>query len=115
MRHIFEKQSTSNKQLVIILSNIFGLNKSLSKQICFTLGLNPSVRMNSLTKVQIYTIRSYITNYYNTERELFKTLKNIKHQQISIKSYKGLRYMKGLPVNGQRTHTNAKTKKKLKN
>ena len=115
MLYIFGKTIPTTKKISYSLINLFGINFYNSKKICKNIGLNPSVRINSLKKVQIKKLTKYIDKNLTIEKDLKKKLIFQKKNLINIKTNRGLRNFKGLPVRGQRTHTNCKTKRKLKN
>lgn len=115
MLYIFGKQLPVTKKIINSLVNIFGINFYQSKKICRKIGFNPSVRIKSLKKVQINKLIKYIDKNLLIEQDLKKKKIQNKKNLINIKTVRGLRNLKGLPVRGQRTHTNSKTCKKLKN
>lgn len=115
MLYIFGKTIPVDKKLIYSLTHIFGINFYNSKKICKNIGINPSVRINSLKKNQIRELIQYIDQNLTIEQDLKKDLILNKKKLVDIKSYRGLRNLRGLPVRGQRTHTNKKTIKKLKN
>lgn len=112
MLYIFGKTIPVNKKLIYSLTYLFGINSYNSKQICKNIGVNPSVRVNSLKKSQIRKLIQYIDKHLVIEQDLKKQLLLQKKNLITIKMARGLRTLKGLPVRGQRTHTNCKTIKK---
>ena len=114
MLQIFDKKLPDKKQVKYSLAYIFGINLWNAEYICKGTGINSSVRMGSLKKNQINQLISYITKYVEIEQDLKNILKNRLSFLRSIKSYRGLRNWHGLPVRGQRTHTNSKTKKKFR-
>jgi len=100
-----------NKPVWVALTYIYGIGKSSSKEIVAKAAISPQVRANDLTEGQVATIRKIIDDNYKVEGELRKeTQMNIK-SLIDIGCYRGIRHRKGLPVRGQRTHTNARTRK----
>lgn len=115
MIYILETEILNNKPLIISLRSIFGIGKSQSLVLCQKLGFSENLTILDLTKVQLSNLISLIEN---SELLLTNKLKKfhllLLKQKVNIKSYKGLRYIRGLPVRGQRTHTNAKTVKYLK-
>lgn len=115
MLYIFGKTIPVNKKIIYSLTNIFGINSYNSKKICKNIGINPSVRINSLKKNQIRKLIQYIDQNLVIEQDLKRNIILNKKNLINIKSYRGLRNLQGLPIRGQRTHTNSKTSKKLKN
>ena len=115
MLYIFGKTIPVNKKITYSLTNIFGINSYNSKKICKNIGINPSVRIDSLKKNQIRELIQYIDQHLTIEQDLKKNIILNKKNLVKMKSYRGLRNLSGLPVRGQRTHTNRKTSKKLKN
>lgn len=115
MIYIFETEILNFKTIVFSLQKIYGLGRYQSTLICKKLGFNKNLKTNKLTNEQIFKLIKTVeeTNLKITN-ELKKSqifaLKNL----VNIKSYRGLRRIKGLPVRGQRTHTNSKTAKKNK-
>lgn len=100
-----------NKHTDIALTYIFGIGRSSARQICEKTGVNPESRINDLTAEEVNDLRKVIENDYKVEGRLrSETALNIK-RLMDIGCYRGLRHRKGLPVNGQRTKTNARTRK----
>ena len=101
----------SNKRLEVALTYIFGIGRSRAQQIIEESGVDPDTRVHKLTDDEIARLRGIIEKNYKIEGELrTETSMNIK-RLIDIGSYRGLRHRKGLPVRGQRTRTNARTRK----
>lgn len=99
----------NEKRLVIGLTYIFGIGRSLSEQIIKALDLDPNMKVKDLTEAQSNEIRKIIDTKYRTEGELRReVLANIKRLK-EINSYKGTRHTKRLPARGQRTKTNSRT------
>ena len=115
MLYIFGKTIPVDKTILHSLTYLFGINFYNSKKICKHIGLNPSVRVNTLKKSQIRKLIQYIDKYFMIEQDLKKYITLKKQNLITMKTYRGLRRLKGLPIRGQRTHTNSKTAKKLVN
>lgn len=100
-----------NKRIEIALQYIFGIGKTRSQKILGDTGLDPNVRVQDLTEAQVQQLREYITANYTVEGDLRRSvLGNIKRLQ-EIGSYRGLRHRRMLPVRGQRTRTNARTRR----
>lgn len=100
-----------NKRIEIALQYIYGIGKTRSQKILDDVGLDPNVRVQDLTEAQVQTLREYITGNYTVEGDLRRAvLGNIKRLQ-EIGSYRGLRHRRMLPVRGQRTRTNARTRR----
>lgn len=101
----------NSKRIEIGLRYIFGIGPSIAAKILTKTGIDPDLRVNKLTDVDITKLRSVIENDYNVEGVLRTEISmNIK-RLIDIGSYRGLRHRRGLPVRGQRTKTNARTRK----
>ena len=113
---IFESDIPENKSISIALSSIYGIGLQNSFYICKSLGFAPNLKVKNLTKKQVYNLIEAIELsgiIISTDLRKYRLLINKK--LVEIKSYKGLRKLKGLPVRGQRTHTNAKSSHKIKN
>lgn len=101
----------NNKRVEVALTYIYGIGRSLSKRIIEASGINPDTRVHKLTDEEIAGLRGIIEKNYKIEGELRTEVSmNIK-RLIDIGSYRGLRHRRGLPVRGQRTRTNARTRK----
>ena len=101
----------SNKRIEVALTYIFGIGRSRAREIIQESGVDPDTRVHKLTDEEIARLRGTIEKNYKIEGELrTETSMNIK-RLIDIGSYRGLRHRKGLPVRGQRTRTNARTRK----
>jgi small subunit ribosomal protein S13 len=100
-----------NKHVDIALTYIFGIGRSSAIEICGKTGIDPMRRMNDLPAEEVNKLRKVIENDYKVEGRLrTEVALNIK-RLIDIGCYRGLRHRKGLPVRGQRTKTNARTRK----
>lgn len=112
MIYLFNQHISEKKPIKQALKAIYGINIQNAKKIVNTLCLNSNKRFDTLKITQIRKISKYITSNYKVGGLLKKqNIENIK-KQIKMRSYKGIRHKKGLPVRGQRTHTNAQTTKK---
>ena len=102
----------TNKRVVIALTYIHGVGPATSKQICETLGIKGERRVQDLTDAEVLQIREAVTaGDIVVEGDLRReTSMNIK-RLMDMGNYRGLRHRRGLPVRGQRTHTNARTRK----
>jgi small subunit ribosomal protein S13 len=115
MIYLLETKLPENKSVLFALTNIYGIGKSTAFLICKKLGFSINLKIKDLTQEQtteILQVVELLNLTLNNELKKFKSLslKNL----ISIKSYRGLRRVRGLPVRGQRTHTNAKSARKNK-
>ncbi len=101
----------TNKRVIIALTYIHGIGKATSKNICDSAGINASARVNELSEQEVASIRQYIDGNVAVEGDLRRERTiNIK-RLMDLGCYRGLRHRRGLPVRGQRTHTNARTRK----
>jgi len=99
------------KQVLISLQYIYGIGPSISRRILDQTGIKPDTKVSKLTEEEVNRLRELIDREYRVEGELRKEVElNIK-RLIDIGSYHGLRHRRGLPVRGQRTRTNARTKR----
>lgn len=100
-----------DKRIEIGLTYIFGIGRSLASEILKKTGVNPDIRVKDLTDDDVAKLRDVIEHEYNVEGELRReTAMDIK-RLVEIGSYRGVRHRRGLPVRGQRTKTNARTRK----
>jgi len=101
----------TNKRVLVSLRYIFGIGPQNAKVICGKLGIPDDRRVNQLTDDEVLRIREMIDRDYRVEGDLRREqAMNIK-RLMDLGCYRGLRHRKGLPVRGQRTHTNARTRK----
>jgi small subunit ribosomal protein S13 len=99
-----------NKHVVIGLTHIFGVGRSRAKDICAATGINPTTKVKDLTEVEVNAIRSVLAKTAvegDLRRENSMNIKRL----MDLGAYRGIRHRKGLPVRGQRTRTNARTRK----
>ena len=100
-----------NKQIKIALTYIYGIGRTKAVEICEKLGVDPDSRINDISSDDVAKLRQILDNEYKVEGRLrTETALNIK-RLMDIGCYRGLRHRKGLPVRGQRTKTNARTRK----
>jgi len=100
-----------NKQVWVSLQYIYGIGPSLSQRILAQTGVNPDIKVSDLSEDEVNRLRELIDREYKVEGELRKEVNlNIK-RLIEIGSYRGIRHRHSLPVRGQRTRTNARTKR----
>ena len=100
-----------DKRLEISLTYIYGIGLTTSQNICEATGIEPSTRVRSLTDDEVARIRRYIESEYKVEGDLRREVQQNIKRKIEIGSYQGIRHRRGLPVRGQRTHTNARSRK----
>lgn len=99
------------KRVEIALQYVFGIGKTRSKDILKATGISPTLRAEKLSDAEITQIRNYIESHFKVEGDLRREISlNIK-RLVDQGTYRGLRHRKGLPVRGQRTRTNARTRK----
>ncbi len=99
------------KRVPIALTYIHGIGRSSAEQICEAVGIEPSRRVNELSDAELLRIREHIDANYTVEGDLRREVQmNIK-RLMDLGCYRGLRHRRNLPVRGQRTHTNARTRK----
>ena len=99
------------KRVEIGLTYIYGIGRTTASKICAECNINPDTRVRDLTEDEITTIRDYIDQHYMIEGDLRRERSQNIKRLMDIGCYRGLRHRKGLPVRGQRTHTNARTRK----
>lgn len=101
----------SSKRLEIALTTIYGVGRSISKQIIAETGVGPDLRVHQMSDEDVNKVRRILETKYKVEGALrTEVAMNIK-RLMDIGCYRGIRHRKGLPVRGQRTHTNARTRK----
>ncbi len=101
----------TNKRVLVALTYIHGIGPAKAKEICSKVGLADERRVNTLSDDEVLRIREVIDREYQVEGDLRRQVAmNIK-RLMDLGCYRGLRHRKGLPVRGQRTHTNARTRK----
>lgn len=101
----------SDKRIVIALTYIYGIGKSLARKISKDLGIDESIRAKDLHEDQLSALGTYIEKHFTTEGQLRRQEMQNNARMKSIGCYRGLRHKFGLPVRGQRTKTNARTRK----
>jgi small subunit ribosomal protein S13 len=100
-----------DKRVEIGLTYIYGIGLTTSKKILAETGVDPDVRCNDLTEDDLTKLRDYIQNNLTVEGDLHREVSQNIKRLMEIGCYRGLRHRRGLPVRGQRTHTNARTRK----
>ena len=99
------------KRVEIGLTYIYGIGATRAKKICAETGVNPDTRVRDLTEEEVVKLRDNIDANYTVEGDLRRETAQYIKRLMEIGCYRGLRHRKGLPVRGQRTHTNARTRK----
>lgn len=116
MIYLLETKLHDSKSIFFALKKIYGIGKNSAFNICKKLGFSENLKVKSLSEEQIKKLLKLIEN---SEVLITSDLKKVKSlilkNLVFIKSYRGLRKIKGLPVRGQRTHTNGRTARKIKN
>ena len=101
----------NQKRLEIGLTYIYGIGKATAQQVCATLGLSPDTKVRDLTDDEITKLQRYIDTNLAVEGDLRRERSQAVKRLMEIGCYRGLRHRRGLPVNGQRTKTNSRTRK----
>ena len=101
----------NEKRIEIALTYIFGVGKTRANQTLAATGVNPDTRVKDLTDEQLIELRNYLESNYKIEGDLRREVDADIRRKIQINSYQGQRHRRGLPVRGQRTKTNARTRK----
>ena len=99
------------KRLEIALTYIFGIGRPTSERICEATGLDKNTRVRDLTESEINSIRAWVDQNITVEGDLRRDVQQDIKRKMEIGCLQGIRHRKGLPVRGQRTHTNARTRK----
>lgn len=100
-----------DKRIEIALTYIFGIGRRTAEEICAATGVNPDIRVRDLTEDDAAKLREYIDHHYRVEGDLRRDNAFAIKRLVEIGCYRGVRHRKGLPVRGQRTKTNARTRK----
>ncbi len=101
----------TNKRVEIALTYIYGIGRTKAREICVKAGLTPDRRVSDLADAEIIRVRELIDHDYAVEGDLRRTVAMNVKRLMDMGCYRGLRHRRGLPVRGQRTHTNARTRK----
>jgi small subunit ribosomal protein S13 len=99
------------KRLIISLTYIYGVGDTSAAKICEAAGVDPSTRVKDLTDAEVAELRSQVEENFKIEGDLRREVNQNIKRKMEIGCYQGLRHRRGLPVRGQRTHTNARTRK----
>ncbi|MBF0134716.1 MAG: 30S ribosomal protein S13 [Magnetococcus sp. DMHC-1] len=100
-----------NKRLEIALTYIYGVGRHLSRQIIEEAGISPDTRVHQLSDGDVAKLRNIIDSKHSVEGDLRRQVAMNTKRLMDLGTYRGLRHRRGLPVRGQRTHTNARTRK----
>jgi small subunit ribosomal protein S13 len=101
----------NDKHICVALTYIFGIGRSRADKILEELNIDKTMKAKDLSEDELIKIREYIENNYTIEGDLRREVNQNIKRLIEINSYRGIRHKRGLPVRGQRTHTNARTRK----
>ena len=101
----------NEKRIEIALTYIFGVGRTRAKETLAATGINPDTRVKDLTDEQLIPLRDYLEGNYKIEGDLRREIDADIRRKIQINCYQGIRHRRGLPVHGQRTKTNARTRK----
>lgn len=99
------------KRLEIALTYIYGIGRTRSAEILAATGISPDLRVKDLTDAELVPLRDYIEGNLKVEGDLRREVSSDIRRKVEIGCYQGIRHRRGLPVRGQRTHTNARTRK----
>ncbi|ADP84186.1 30S ribosomal protein S13 [Pseudofrankia inefficax] len=99
------------KRVEIGLTYIFGIGRTRAKETLVATGVNPDTRVRDLSEDEVIRLREWIDGHYRVEGDLQREIKQDIRRKMEIGCYQGLRHRRNLPVHGQRTHTNARTRK----
>ena len=99
------------KRLEISLTYVFGVGRPTAQKVCDEVGIDRSTRVRDLTEEEVTRLRSWIDNNLKVEGDLRRDIQQDIKRKIEIGCYAGIRHRRGLPVHGQRTRTNARTRK----
>ncbi len=100
-----------DKRVEVSLTYIFGIGRTSARQILHSTNIDPNARVRDLSDAEVAELRAYIEQNYRVEGDLRREVQQDIKRKMEIGSYQGLRHRRGLPVRGQRTHTNARTRK----
>ena len=99
------------KRVLIALPYIHGIGRTSALNICEASSVNPATRVRDLTDAEVTAIRAFVDQQFKVEGDLRREVSQNIKRKMDIGCYQGLRHRRGLPVRGQRTHTNARTRK----
>ena len=114
MPRILGVDAPGNKPTYISLTYLFGIGRTTAVRVCHDLGIDPRVRANDLSEDEVSRITNYLDKEYSVEGQLRRRVQTDIMRLRDIQSYRGIRHRRGLPVRGQRTRTNARTRKGVK-
>ena len=100
-----------DKRVEVALTYVFGIGRTLAKETLSSTGVSPDTRVRDLAEEDLVKLREYVDNNIKTEGDLRREIQADIRRKVEIGCYEGLRHRRGLPVHGQRTKTNARTRK----
>jgi small subunit ribosomal protein S13 len=100
-----------DKRVEVALTYVFGIGRTRAQETLKNTGVSPDTRVRDLVEEELVKIREYVDNNFKTEGDLRREIQADIRRKVEIGCYQGLRHRRGLPVHGQRTHTNARTRK----
>jgi small subunit ribosomal protein S13 len=100
-----------DKRVEVALTYIFGVGRTRSKEALVATGVDPNIRVKDLGEAELVALRDFLEGNYRLEGDLRREVQADIRRKVEIGSYEGLRHRRGLPVRGQRTKTNARTRK----
>ncbi len=107
----FRRRHPREKRLEIALTYIYGIGQTRAQQTCAETGISPDTRVRDLTDEEVARLRACVDANFKVEGDLRRDVAQDIKRKMEIGCYQGIRHRKGLPVHGQRTHTNARTRK----
>ncbi len=99
------------KRVEVALTYVFGIGRTRAQETLKNTGVNPDTRVRDLAEEELVAINTWVDENYRTEGDLRREIQADIRRKVEIGCYQGLRHRRGLPVHGQRTHTNARTRK----
>jgi small subunit ribosomal protein S13 len=99
------------KRVIIALTYIYGVGKTRAEETLAATGISPDTRVKDLSDAELVQLRDFVEGTYKVEGDLRREVQADIRRKVEIGSYEGIRHRKGLPVHGQRTKTNARTRK----
>jgi len=100
----------ANKHIVVALTSVYGIGITRARKICAETGVDPAAKVSTLDPAQEEALRKAVSAF-DVEGDLRRQISMAIKRKVDLKTYAGLRHIRGLPVHGQRTHTNAKTRR----
>ena len=114
MIYVLNTHLNSKKKLSVAFTQIYGIGKQSCYQLCDLLGISTERRLKQLSSYQIERLTQLVNQNYNLSSEIHRSTRRNIQRLVKIACYRGFRHTQGLPVRGQRTHGNSRTRRKLK-